>query len=137
MADIFKLIDGTEIISDVSDDSELSVTVEQPYTINYKYRTDAFFPSVALTRFMPFSKDGKVILNKKLIVSQSMPLSGLELYYKSLKKIVETENHDEILESEFIQAASVNSTPEVSELSDDLLVKMAMMEKNVLKTPLN
>ena len=137
MADIFRLADGTEIISDVSDDSELSITVEQPYTINYKYRVDAFFPSVALTRYMPFSKDGKVIINKKQIISQSMPLSGLELYYKSLKKIVETENHDEILQSEFIQAASVNNTPKMTEVPDDLKVKVAMMEKDILKTPLN
>lgn len=129
MVSLIRLIDGTEIVGEVQEEND-EVIVDNPMLINYKIRQDTLLPVISMLRFMPFAKEPNIKIKKTHIISSALPMNGLEKYYKSSIKSMEEMETDKAINEEFYSAAN-------EELSEEMQIKMAMMEKATLKPPLN
>lgn len=130
MVSIFKLIDGTEIIGHVSKEYDSEVMIDNPMQINYKIRSDSLVPVVSMLRYMPFALDPKTVIKKDHILSKADPMNGLVKYYESSIKSLQDSETDKAIDEEFHNAAN-------GELTEEMQIKLAMMEKAALKTTLN
>jgi hypothetical protein len=129
MVSLIRLIDGTEIVGEVKEEND-EVIVDNPMQINYKIRSDSQLPVISMLRFMPFAKTPNIKIKKTHIISSALPMNGLVKYYNSSIKSMEETELDKSIDEEFANAAN-------EELSEEMQIKMAMMEKAALKPPLN
>lgn len=130
MISLLRLVDGTEILGRVHTQKDDAVMVEDPMQINYKMRTDSIVPVISMLRFMPFSSEHKVTINKHHIVSYTSPMDGLIKYYDSIIKSLREGEVDRSVNEEFNSAAN-------EELTEEMQIKLAMMEKRSSKATLN
>lgn len=128
MISIVRLIDGTEVVGVVSAEQDGHIFIQDPMQINYRVRTDSAMPVVSMIRFMPFSKEHKIKVRKEHIITSTTPMVGLESYYTSMVKSIK--EVDDSVNQEFLNAAK-------EELTEEMQVKMAMMEKLSSKATLN
>lgn len=129
MVSLIRLIDGTEIVGEVQEEND-EMIVDNPMLINYKIRSDSHLPVISMLRFMPFAKNPNIKIKKTHILSSALPMNGLVKYYKSSIKSMKETELDKSIDEEFANAAN-------EELSEEMQIKMAMMEKATFKPPLN
>lgn len=132
MISIVKLVDGTEIIGNVSSKEE-GIFIEEPIQITYKIRVDSNVPVISMIRFIPFASEHKVTIKNEHVMAVASPMKGLIEYYNSTIKSLKDTQTDKAINDEFLSAAG----SEAEELTEDMQIKLAMLEKNVLKSPLN
>lgn len=130
MISIIKLADGTEVIGTISSKKDGEIKVEDPLQINYRMKADTSIPVIYMLRYMPFSKEHSITFNRDHIIAITEPMAGLEKYYSSMLKTFHENNTDEMVNKEFSEAAS-------EEMTEEMQVKLAMMEKDTLKILLN
>lgn len=131
MLKLIKLANNTELVGDIIDQADYTITVCDPLQINYRQRNDMGPPSVSLHRYTPFALDRIFIFVSNHIMNISDPSPGLASYYKAALKTIE-ESIDETIEEELNYAAK-----SFSEFTEEDLVREALAEKIALKPTLN
>lgn len=114
MISIIRLRDGTEVIGDVADTRGDVVVVTDPLQINYKITMSNPAPSMGLSRFMPFSADGKFKIYREHVTVVCEARESMKQYYTfaltnyigELDKRIDTELvnssvEDELTETDF------------------------------------
>lgn len=130
MISIIKLIDGTEIIGKISSEDDINITVQDPMQIIQKYRADVTMPVISMHRFVPFAKEHVHTIKSNHVLVKTPPMNGLETYYSTLVKNMIEDRIDQSVDAEFRSAAQ-------EELTDEMKIKLAMMEKMSSKATLN
>lgn len=131
MLKLIKLVGGTELVGDIINMDEQTLTVADPLQINYRQRNDMGPPSVALHRYNPFAQDKIFLFLGSHVLNVNEPSPGLANYYKAaLKTIAET--IDDTIEEELHLAAK-----SFSDYTEEDLVREAYAEKMAYKPTLN
>ena len=131
MIKLIKLVNGTEIIGIVVEQTKYTITVADVLQINYRHRNDMGPPSVALHRYNPFAGDKIFVFMGEHILNVNEPSEGLAKYYSAaLKTIIET--IDDTIEEELNYAAR-----SFNDHTEEDLVREAVAEKMAYKPTLN
>jgi len=130
MISLIKLTNGTEIIGDIINQENETVTVRDPLQINYRQRMDMAPPTVFLHRFIPFAMNTDHTIRDDHVLSYSVPLPGLVVYYAATLNAIKT-SVDTSVDNELQEAAKFYNEDEEEE------VKRAMFEKASRKPILN
>lgn len=132
MIQIVKLVNGSEIVGDITKEDSNAITLSNPLSINYRYKNDLSPPIVSLTRFSPFTGDKEVIFKNEHVIARITPISSMISYYHtSLKNIIE--HVDPSIDQELTAA----STDPDEDLSPESQAKLALIERHVTKATLN
>jgi hypothetical protein len=124
---IVKLVNGTEIIGDVIQDTEKELVVNNALQVNYRIRQDSGFPMVSLHKYIPFAGEDNITFSKMQVLNRVKPLPGMIKYYiqvlDSIKEVSESIN------------SNLNEASE--EASKEDKITLAMQEKEIFKPTLN
>ena len=83
MISIVRLRDGTEIVGEVANPTRGDmVLVTEPLQINYKITMMNPAPSMGLSRFMPFSKDGEFKIFREHVTAINEARESMKKYYR-------------------------------------------------------
>jgi hypothetical protein len=128
---LIKLVDGTEVIGSINNNSDGGVTITDPLQVNYYVRNPASAPIITLHRYMPMSDQKEYSFLQSHILSVANPKKGMIEYYRATLKDI-TNNLDLDLNNELMEKAAY-----ATELTDNVSkeVAEALLEK-VLKKPL-
>jgi hypothetical protein len=128
---LIKLVDGTEVIGSINNNSDGGVTITDPLQVNYYVRNPAAAPIITLHRYMPMSDQKEYSFLQSHILSVANPKKGMIEYYRATLKDI-TNNLDFDLNNELMEKAAY-----ATELTDNVSkeVAEALLEK-VLKKPL-
>lgn len=132
MVSIIKLIDGTEVVGKIVQEDQSVMMVKDPLQINYRQRPDTL-PAVYLHRYIPFSSSHTFEFKKDHILSNVKPLVNLEKYYSAVLKTMH-ESVDSAINEELASAALEAGD---EELTEEEMIKLALMERKAFKMPLN
>lgn len=125
---ILKLIDGSEVIGDVTKIAD-GYSIKDPLSINYRQRMDTIMPQAGLTRFCPFSKQQTIRFYNDHVLAALEPVPAMAKYYMvALKTVIES--MDDAVDTELHIASG-------DELSNENQAKMAYLERLATKRPLN
>lgn len=131
MISIVKLVNGSELIGDLTKDEKDALSLSDALTINYRYKNDYSPPIISLTRFSSFSASKEVQLKPNHVISILEPTDSMIKYYHvSLKNIVE--HIDPAIDQELATAAGDDK-----DLSPESQAKLALIERHVTKATLN
>lgn len=131
MLKLVKLSNNIEIVGDVIDNSEYTLTISDPLQINYRQRNDMGPPAVSLHRYNPFANERDFIFISNHIMNISDPSPGLAKYYEAALKTI-ISSIDDTIEEELNYAAK-----SFSDYTEEELVREAIAEKMALKPTLN
>ena len=131
MLKLIKLVSGTELVGDIINMDQQTITVSDPLQINYRHRNDMGPPSVALHRYNPFAQDKIFLFLGDHVLNVNEPSPGLSRYYQAALKTISETIDDTIEEELFIAAKSF------SDYTEEDLVREAIAEKMAYKPTLN
>lgn len=132
MVSIIRLVDGTEVVGKIVQEDQNVMMIKDPLQINYRQRPDSL-PAVYLHRYIPFSGSDTLEFKKAHILNQVKPLSNLEKYYSAVLKTL-NESIDSAINQELATAALEAGD---EELTEEEMIKLALMERKALKMALN
>lgn len=132
MVSIIRLVDGTEVVGSIVQEDQNTMMIKDPLQINYRQRPDSL-PAIYLHRYIPFSGTDTFEFKKTHILNQVKPLINLEKYYSAVLKTMQ-ESIDEAVNQELASAA-IEAGDE--ELTEEEMIKIALMERKTLKIALN
>jgi len=132
MVSIIKLVDGTEVVGLIVQEDQSVMMLKDPLQINYRQRPDTL-PAIYLHRYIPFAGVNTFEFKKEHILNKVKPLENLERYYSAVLKTL-TDGIDSVINDELANAAIEAGNDEMSE---EEMIKVAMMEKKALKIALN
>ncbi len=117
MAKIVKLQNNTEIIGNLYSIDDTTVTIQDPFTINYIFSPKSDRPIIGLLRYMPFAGSYEITFNKADILHMVDARSSMTNYYEvilsnHLESIDSTIDHelDHIVEMEMVEQQSDDAT---------------------------
>ena len=126
MVKIIKLQNNSEIIGTVVGDRLDSITVDNPFTINYIFSPKNQRPVIGLLRYLPFAEQREISFQKDFILHIVDARSSMSDYYCAVLKSHNTDI-DESVDRELNQITEMENAE--SELHDATDVLSAMLEK--------
>jgi hypothetical protein len=126
MVKIIKLQNNSEIIGTVVGDRLDSITVDNPFTINYIFSPKNQRPVIGLLRYLPFAEQREISFQKDSILHIVDARSSMSEYYCAVLKSHNTDI-DESVDRELNQITEMENAE--SELHDATDVLSAMLEK--------
>jgi hypothetical protein len=135
MLALIKLQNGQELIGNMKEEQEATVTLEDPLQINYRLIATQPMPTVSVSRYMPFASEKVFAFDKKDLLHVSKPKSAMAEYYKhalnNYKKVI-----DRNVDEELRYAAT---SPDDEEDDSDEITEAykALLERMNFKGPLN
>ena len=135
MLALIKLQNGQELIGNMKEEQEATVTLEDPLQINYRLIATQPMPTVSVSRYMPFASEKVFAFDKKDLLHVSKPKSAMAEYYKhalnNYKKVI-----DRNVDEELRYAAT---SPDDEEDDGDEITEAykALLERMNFKGPLN
>ena len=128
MVTVLRLSSGTEIVGSIVKEDYESITVNNPLQILYVHRANGP-PSITLQRYIPFTSDENLRVQRHCVETTCNPIQGLPEYYDSALKAIQ-ENIDPGLVADLMEAVE----PRKPANYDSYL---AMLERHMAKKPLN
>ena len=138
MLALLKLQNGQEVIGNVKEQHDTSITLEDPLQINYRLVAHQPMPTVSVSRYMPFASIQEFTFNKRDLMHISEPRQAMAEYYTHALynyKTVIDENVEEELKSAAASEKEDRIEPEEGEDISDAY--RALLERINLKGPLN
>lgn len=81
MIKIIKLVNGEEIVGDMTGKKQDHILLKNPMAIVYRYHPMASFPHIKLVKYMIFSKEEVLSFNKVDIINITNPRDSFVDYY--------------------------------------------------------
>lgn len=81
MLALIKLHNGTEIIGEIDNDTESTITLKDPMQINYRLTATQPMPVVSVSRYMPFSQQCVIKFQRDNILHVVEPRQSMSEYY--------------------------------------------------------
>ena len=128
MVTVLRLSSGTEIVGCIVKEDYESITVNNPLQILYVHRANGP-PSITLQRYIPFTSDENLRVQRHCVETTCNPIQGLPEYYDSALKAIQ-EHIDPSLVADLMEAVE----PRKPANYDSYL---AMLERHMAKKPLN
>jgi hypothetical protein len=125
---VLRLSSGTEIVGSIVKEDYESITVNNPLQILYIHRANGP-PSITLQRYIPFTSDENLRVQRHCVETTCNPIQGLPEYYDSALKAIQ-EHIDPSLVADLMEAVE----PRKPANYDSYL---AMLERHMAKKPLN
>jgi hypothetical protein len=137
MLALIKLQNGQELIGNVKEEQDATVTLEDPLQINYRLVSTQPMPTVSVSRYMPFSSEKVFAFDKKDLLHISKPKSAMADYYKhalnNYKLVI-----DKNVEDELRYATKAPDDDGDEEDGDEITeAYKALLERMNFKGPLN
>jgi len=108
---LIKLVDGTELLGEIVDDTPTTVTVSEPLAVNMSYARPGAFPMITLHRYSFFIGNKEVKFKKEHVLTITDTRPGVDTFYINTLK-----NQEEIVDKAFETSLSITT----SEMMDDL-----------------
>lgn len=136
MLALIKLQNGQELIGNIKEELETTVTLEDPLQINYRLVATQPMPTVSVSRYMPFSSEKVFAFDRKDLLHISVPKTAMADYYKhalnNYKLVIDKNVEDEL------RYATKAPYDEADDDGDEITeAYKALLERMNLKGPLN
>lgn len=138
MLALIKLQNGQEVIGNVKEQLDTSITLEDPLQINYRLVAHQPMPTVSVSRYMPFSSIKEFTFDKKDLLHISEPRKAMAEYYTHALYNYKTVIDDNVEEELLAAAASEKEDRiEIDDSEESSDAYRALLERLNLKGPLN
>ena len=126
MAKIIKLQNNTEIIGNLYSIDETTVTIQDPFTINYIFSPKSDRPIIGLLRYMPFAGSYEISFNKTDILHMVDARSSMANYYEAIL-INHVESIDKSIDHELEHIVELEMSEQQGDDATDLM--SALLER--------
>lgn len=142
MVSLIKLQNGTEMVGEISHQTNTHVTVKDPLQINYRMVTTQPMPVVSISRYMPFAENTTFIFEKAQLLHLSEPKEAMCSYYSNALhnyRAVVDRNVDKELQAAADMYNAHTKSKTASHLEDfsDPDLQEALLERLTFKGHLN